>query len=184
MKLTAIRHLPTEWNESGLLQGSRDIPIISSVSDEMMMKIGKNKEQLALGAPYDMILTSGLVRTQQTAELHGFTDYKAEPLLNELDFGELEGKHKDLLLERWGHEWRNEPHTLTFGERMTDMEKRIRTFLEHYQKYENILMFGHGTWLRALRALYETGEIKSMNQQMVANCDLLTFDLQDSKITS
>ncbi|HHW37848.1 MAG TPA: phosphoglycerate mutase family protein [Bacillales bacterium] len=169
MELLLIRHLPTEWNKSGLLQGSRDIPLLP-VTDEDLAKLEANKNVIG-SFQANIVVASQLKRTQQTALNYGFPHPLIEPLLNELNFGKYEGFEKEQLLKV--KEWVSDPRSLTLGESLDDFEKRIIRFLTKYDHYTRILVFGHGSWIRALLSLNRVGSIKEMNQIEVHNNELI-----------
>lgn len=169
MELLLIRHLPTEWNKSGLLQGSQDIPLLP-VHDEDLIKVEENKKMINSFYP-EIVVASGLIRTQQTAFHYGFHKPIIEPLVNELNFGKYEGFEKKQLVAV--KEWSSDPKSLTLGERLSDFEKRIILFLNTYNHYARILVFGHGAWIRALISLNRVGSIQEMNQVNVHNNELI-----------
>ncbi|MCC3357093.1 histidine phosphatase family protein [Bacillus sp. REN16] len=173
MELTLIRHLPTEWNVKGVLQGSRNIPIleINNVNKE---DIEKNKKRLK--QHYSLVLTSELTRTQQTANAYGYDHFEIEPLLNEVHFGEFEGKEKSLLIETHKKNWFTNPREIILGEKITDLETRMLEFLQKYKDYESILAFGHGSWIRACVSYFRFGTINKMNQLEIKNNQMLTIE--------
>ncbi len=165
MQITFIRHLPTPWNKRQLLQGKRDISI-SPVTEKLKSGIVQNQQGLGKIAPFDKVLASRLIRTRQTAHIYGYSP-EEEPLLNELDFGMFEGKEKQQLLSRFGDTWLYSPESLVLGEPLTDFKSRISSFLDRYNSYPNILVFGHGSWIRACLSLKKYGHINQMNQVTV-----------------
>ena len=171
MQLAVVRHLPTEWNQRGLLQGNRDIPL-SPLTDIQKRGIKENINILKGLEPIEQVITSSLIRTQETAKHYGYNDFIIEPLINELNFGKYEGKQKSLLIERYKHEWVNNPKKLVLGESLADFENRIFTFLEKYKNGKKLLVFGHGSWIRALKSIRDTGTIQRMNQVEVPNNQL------------
>lgn len=169
MELILIRHLPTEWNKLGLLQGSQDIPLLP-VSDEDLAKLEENERVISTFQP-EVVIVSQLKRTQQTAFNYGFPNPIIEPLLNELNFGKYEGVEKKELLRV--KEWISDPRPLTLGERLIDFEKRITRFLTQYNHYTRMVVFGHGSWIRALLSINQVGSIQEMNQIEVNNNELI-----------
>lgn len=171
MQIALIRHLPTKWNQRGVLQGSRDIPILP-ISSETEQDINMNKKILeSMGHP-DLILTSSLIRTQETAQLYGYQSFQKEPLLDELNFGEFEGSPKSLLIQTHKRKWLEQPRDLILGEPLVQFEKRILSFLEAYEDFTNIIIFGHGSWIRGLLSIKQSGSINQMNQIEIKNNDL------------
>jgi broad specificity phosphatase PhoE len=181
MQLAVIRHLPTEWNQQGLLQGSRDIPL-SPLTETQKRGITENIDIINRLEPIEQVITSSLIRTQETAKFYGYNDFIIDPLLNELNFGEFEGKKKSLLMERYKHEWVNNPKQLVLGESLADFENRIFIFLEKYKKGNNLLVFGHGSWIRALKSIREIGTIQRMNQVEVPNNQLTLLNFHFEKL--
>ncbi len=97
MKIFLIRHLETAFNQKGVLQGRRDIPILKP-SSKTQEQISRNRALLEEGDGFDHILISRLKRTRMTAELYTERHCTVEPLLDELDFGYYEGRKKETLL--------------------------------------------------------------------------------------
>ncbi|OCA89078.1 histidine phosphatase family protein [Pseudobacillus wudalianchiensis] len=175
MQITFIRHLPTEWNKEQRLQGRRDIAL-AAVTEGSRQGIAHNQQQLKALSPFDMVLTSTLKRTQQTAHLYGYS-FETEPLLDELDFGPFEGLPKEKLYEEYGEQWFEQPRALILGESLINLEERIISFLEKYRDLNNLLVFGHGSWIRAVISYFQYGHINHMNKMTVENneCITLTF---------
>lgn len=182
MELTVIRHLPTEWNKLGLLQGKRDLSI-SKVTGDYCEQIAANMQKLEQFAPFDCILTSALKRTIETASLYGYTDIETESLANELDFGQYEGMPKKQLTSDHERIWLKNPIQLELGEKLVEFENRILVFLDKYSYYTNVLLFGHGSWIRALFSIKECGTIANMNQMIVPNNELLRFSFSKRELT-
>lgn len=175
MRVTLIRHLPTEWNKKTWLQGKRDIGI-SLLTEEFTQGIDLNKALLNKLAPFDFVLASTLKRTQETAKLYGY-EPETERLLDELDFGPFEGLPKEKLFEEHGELWVESPQDLVLGESLKDFEERIRQFLEKYQGVNNLLVFGHGSWIRAMLSYHKHGNINQMNKEIAANNECFTLTI-------
>lgn len=180
MDIAIIRHFQTAWNIKGLLQGKRDIPISLPLSNMTRSQMKENKQQLKKLLPFDSIITSELLRTKQTAKLYGYHNTITEPLLNELDFGTFEGKRKAELLNKYKNEWLFSPLDLDLGESLFHFQNRIITFLQKYKDAPSILIFGHGSWTRALLSIQEIGTIQNMNKITVNNNELIT--IKDCKL--
>ncbi|MBY0095626.1 histidine phosphatase family protein [Mesobacillus maritimus] len=174
MQITLIRHLPTEWNNKTWLQGRRDIEICP-LSDEHRQGILENQKTLTIQSPFDIVLASSLVRTHQTAHLYG-QQPETESLLDELDFGPFEGQPKKKLIDAIGTVWIEDPMSLSLGEDLVKLEDRIVQFLKKYRQYDNILVFGHGSWIRAISSYWKYGHINNMNKLTVANNECITLE--------
>jgi broad specificity phosphatase PhoE len=172
MRITLIRHLPTEWNLKTWLQGRRDIEI-SSITDELQQGIKINMEKLLALEPFDLVLASTLIRTHQTATLYGYK-FETETLLDELDFGPFEGRPKEDLFAEYEDQWIENPKKLFLGESLTHFENRLLSFLGKYKGFKNVLVFGHGSWIRGLLSLLQYGDINYMNKIIVSNNQCIT----------
>lgn len=165
MKIYLIRHFSTEWNKDELLQGKKDIPI-SNISNNDRMQMEKNINILE-GQKYDIVLTSTLKRTKQTANKYGFNRFQIEPLLDELDFGVFEGGLKSNLIKDTKGAWIESPRSLVLGESLQGFEDRLKFFLSTYGKYKKILIFGHGAVIRALISIQKNNNIDLMNKMEI-----------------
>jgi broad specificity phosphatase PhoE len=178
MYLTLIRHLPTEWNKKTWLQGRRDIDL-APVTVEYAKKINQNKERLK-NERFDLVLASTLKRTHQTAHLYGYYP-ETEGLLDELDFGPFEGVPKSKLIHEYGDKWIESPKELVLGESLKNLEARIEQFLKKYKDYHNVLVFGHGSWIRGLVSYVNYGDINNMNKIIVENNQCITLEVKLSE---
>jgi probable phosphoglycerate mutase len=176
MKLVIVRHLPTAWNAEDRLQGQRDVPIVPPDAATLAAIARTRDEVLALG-PFDRVYCSRMGRTRQTAELFGYTEVIADPLLDEISFGEYEGRLRKEMLAAVGTAWDDAPHTLTFGESMAAFGERVQQFLRNNAAHARVLVFGHGGWTRALWSLRETGSLERMNKLAVGNGQTLVFEV-------
>lgn len=182
MKLFAVRHLPTEWNREGLLQGIRDLPVSDRLDDETKRRMGALKKRLE-SMQFDLVLTSALSRARETGRLLGFAP-ALEPLLNELDFGPFEGRPKKELVAASGEAWLTDPLATPIGEFYRQLESRIRDFAHGYRDSGTVLAFTHGSWIRAAVALAESGSLGTMNSREIQNLDLVELFLDDLAVSN
>lgn len=175
MTLVAVRHLPTPWNQAGLLQGRNDIPIAPPDAGQQR-HIQQTRNKLDQFGPFDIVLCSRLQRTRQTALAYGYSDPVKDALLDEFHFGPYEGRPKADLETDLGEAWRERPDTLELGEGIAELERRIRRFLDTYRRYRRVLLFGHGCWLRALKAIHDTGHVRAMNRTAIENNQFLVLN--------
>lgn len=178
MKLLVIRHLPTEYNNSGMLQGRLDIDI-EPPNQEQLQQIAENQRKIQQLGPVDRVLCSSLNRTAQTALAYGYAERACirEPLLNELDFGCYEGLPRQEMWEGLGEVWWQSPECLVLGEPVFALQQRIIRLLEKYAQAERLLLFSHGAWTRALLSYSRVGDIRDMNRMTVNNNDMLCLTL-------
>jgi len=164
-----IRHLPTPWNLEKKLQGTKDI----SITPPDTNTLNKIKQNLKVfeSIDFDHVLVSQLKRTRETAKQYGYSTVDEEPLINELNFGEFEGKSKAQMLSKVGDDWYEDATKLILGETLLNFEHRMFLFNEKY-KNKTVLIFAHGAVTRALIALSEDNTIKTMNKREVQNNSL------------
>jgi broad specificity phosphatase PhoE len=178
MQITLIRHLPTEWNKKTWLQGRRDIEL-SPLTDELYLGIEENAQRLKKLAPFELVLASTLKRTHQTAQLYGHA-CQTEGLLDELDFGPFEGRPKEELFAKYRELWIHNPKDLVLGESIRNLEERVVLFIEKYKRLSNILVFGHGSWIRAMISYSQFGDVNHMNKIIVENNACITVALNSN----
>lgn len=174
MKIFGIRHLPTIHSNKGLLLGSMDEPIASPTVNSLV-HLKRHHSQLA-GVNLETVVTSSLLRTQQTAKLFGYTHFVVDKLADELNFGVYEGRFKTQLIKDYGSAWYLDPAGLPLGESLHSFRARIMLFFEKYKHMNNLLLFGHGAWLRAACALGSHGDINKMNQMEIKPGDMVVIE--------
>ena len=122
--LALIRHMPTAWNEAGLLQGRADTGLLAP-------------ERVPWRVPSDLLrfrwMSSPLERCHATARRLG-VDPAVEPRLAEMDWGEWEGRTLADLRARFGDTMATEEaRGLDFrppgGESPRDVQERLKPLL-------------------------------------------------------
>ncbi len=176
MELYILRHMQTQYNLKGILQGRLDIGILPPGPDHPRA-IAQNKRVIGPLENFDHILVSTLKRTRETAMIYG-PEFSTDPLLDELDFGPWEGKKKSELIARQPL-WNRHPERLTLGEPLTDLALRVAGFTAKYKAAGQVLAFGHGAWIRALVAWVKTGSIQSMNHLEVPNNEVMVIQISE-----
>jgi probable phosphoglycerate mutase len=151
--LAVIRHGPTEWNESGVVQGHSDIPLSPNGRDSVA----------AWATPHDLgsfdWVASPLKRAQETALILSGQPARADDRLIEMNWAEWEGMRLPELRAELGDlmkAW--EADGLDFrapgGESPRDVQNRLKPFLaECARDQKNTVAVCHKGVLRALYAL-------------------------------
>jgi broad specificity phosphatase PhoE len=93
--LALIRHMPSEWNAAGLLQGRGDPPLAGELMPDW---------RLPPELDGFLWLTSPLRRAVETAHRLGVGDARVEPRLTEMAWGEWQGASLAALRARLGPE--------------------------------------------------------------------------------
>ena len=148
-----VRHGLTDWNAARKIQGQTDIPL--NEIGRMQAKLLANR---LLSEPYrfDAIVSSGMLRAEETARIIGETldipILLPEAGLKERAFGLVEGTTPEEREQRWGADWRQ----LDLGQE-SDQVLRERAY-ESFQRVanrgidSNLLIVTHGAWLVQLFA--------------------------------
>jgi 2,3-bisphosphoglycerate-dependent phosphoglycerate mutase len=154
MIVSFLRHASTEWNEQGLMQGRRDIPLSASGRNE----IAGWKLPRSLAGPIEW-LSSPLSRAAETAQRLGGASPRLVSALTEMDWGAWEGHRLAELRGRFGREFaHNEKLGLDFrpprGESPRDVVARLSEWLHSIPASNHALVaVTHNGVLRALLAL-------------------------------
>lgn len=117
--LILVRHGRTALNAAGKLQGRVDEPL-DLVGEEQAVAVAK------LVGPVDELISSPLMRAQQTAEAFG-QPFELDDRWIELSYGIYEGvPHADVPSEAWDH-WRVDPsYVPEGGESLVTLDGRVR----------------------------------------------------------
>lgn len=139
-----VRHGITDWNIQRIAQGSSDIPLNETGREQARAIAGR----LAQEEPWDVIISSDLIRARETAEtiaaeLEMPID-EIDPRIRELSGGLIEGTTEADRIERWGSDWREQDlqrEPLSAG-----IKRSAEAIQEAMEKYpgKRILMVSHG----------------------------------------
>lgn len=151
MRLTLIRHGITAWNEQGLIQGHRDLPL--SVAGRAQVR----SWHVPAGWGQARWFTSPLQRARQTAELLGVRP-AIDPRLIEMDWGRFEGRRlQDLRSDDPTGMAANEARGLDFrpdgGERPREVVARLASFLVALPHDRPVVAVTHKGVMRAALVL-------------------------------
>lgn len=147
IRLIALRHAPTPWNEAGRVQGHTDIPL--SPAGRALAATWRLPPEAAGW----QAAASPLCRTQETAAAMGLTAAPV-PALIEMNWGAWEGFTLAELATRPGFA-ENQARGLDFrpeqGESPREVMARLEPFLRALQ--DDSILVTHKGVLRALMAL-------------------------------
>jgi broad specificity phosphatase PhoE len=184
MKVYFVRHGQTDWNKNGKIMGRTDI----SLNEDGRRQAKEMRDKLK-SMEFDVILTSPLKRTKETAEIiaeyqKNATIIEAKELV-ERDFGDYEGKINDgnyFGLWKYGEK-------IEKGENFDDMQARLNPFLDKIgEKYagKKVLLVGHGG-LGLLIGLYYGGEVPSdlnLLKYVIGHGELKEYRIQNTSTIS
>lgn len=156
MEIYLIRHT-APLIAKGLIYGQTDVTLADSFVQE--------KEEVLKQLPleFDAVYSSPLSRCALlAAELSA--DYQTDPALQELNFGDWEGKTWDDVAGPECDGWMNDFVNLAppNGESMLQMEERIMLFWKKLllQPFKNVAIVTHGGVIRILLARYRSVALK------------------------
>lgn len=153
-EIYTIRHAHTAYNAEKRYAGTIDIPL-----NDVGIQSARDASRLLAGYTFDVVVTSTLIRTIQTAQLlvGDTVPMVHTKLCNERNFGILEGKTWDdvqhidppILLINVG----NDLHTVNpkGAEPFEDLwqrAKKFRRFLFKHYKGSRILVVSHGVFMQ------------------------------------
>ena len=140
-----------------------------------MIDIKKNRKILNT-MEFEKVYCSALMRTQETAIFHGYSNYTIDKRINELNFGKYEGRPKSELTIEDETMWKEDPINLVLGESLKEFFLRIDHFFNDCP-HSNILCFCHGAVMRYLKAKWIIQDINKMNKISIDNNEILTLDI-------
>ena len=148
-RMVLLRHGATEWSESGQHTGRTDIPLLA-LGCEQAKAAGELVRQFG-PTTFGQVLTSPLVRAEETCTLAGYTG-EPEPDLMEWDYGDYEGlTSAEIRKIRPG--WTLWDEGVPEGERASDVGRRADRVIERARNLEtDTLCVAHGHVLRVLTA--------------------------------
>lgn len=185
-KLYLVRHGRTLWNDEMRYQGSSDIPL---------SKEGKNQARLLFerfkNIHIDKIYSSPLSRSIQTVEL--ISEYKnikikTDKRLQEIDFGEWEGKKESDLKRLYGKDYQNfceDPYKYKApGERLIeDVQVRVVECVDEIiskNAGKDILISSHGGSLRLLIMKYlKIEDARMFNRINMDNTSISVLNIEN-----
>lgn len=189
-ELYIIRHGETDLNKQGIVQGrgiNSDLNETGLAQSEAFFKAYKDVD-------FDKIYTSSLKRTHQTVA--GFTqlgiDTKALPQLDELAWGEWEGKPNNgeakVAFQKLASDWKSGLFDCKFegGESPNEVATRLREALtiilaEHIEK--KVLICMHGRALRVFMCVLMGKPLTEMDTFLHSNTTLYKVNYQDNSFS-
>ncbi len=186
-KIFVVRHGQTDFNKQGIVQGSG--------VDAPLNDVGRKQARLFFEAykdvPFDVVLTSRLIRTHQTMEpfIQNGLPWEQHENINEMGWGIHEGKkstpdmhqkYKQMVAE-WTRG--NFDARLEKGESASQLAGRIRRFLEHLKnrEEEHILVCSHGRAMRCMMAMFKNEPLYNMEYYKHSNTGLFVVDYWKGK---
>lgn len=144
MEIALVRHGQTDWNFSGRLQGTTDVPL-NAVGRAQALEAAA----LLMDERWSTIVSSPLQRAAVTADIiaaHlGLEVVERDPALIERAYGEAEGLTKAEATARFGLIW---PGTEAF-EHLKERAVAAVDALARRHRVDGLVIVAHGTLIRA-----------------------------------
>ena len=177
MKLYVMRHGQTNWNVLGKVQGCTDIEL-----NEKGRQQAEEIKKLLDYKDIDLIICSPLIRARQTAEIISQgRDIRLiiDERISERDFGEFEGKQKDVDYD-WVEFWDWEQNKCyERAESVRDFLERISNIIEKIKKDykgKNVLIVTHSGVCAMIYCYFNNikpnGKLKIPG---IKNCELVEY---------
>ncbi len=177
MKIYCVRHGETNYNRLGLCNDdpARDVHLTATG----IRQAEAVAEQLR-PVPIERIVTSGLPRTRETADIinrYHQAPIEAHPALNDIRSG-FESRPVADYFAATGSDRLN--LRINGGESLLDYKARVVGFLEwlREQPESTVLVVAHEETLRVFMAWLEGLPDELMMNMCFANCEFLKFDIR------
>lgn len=149
MKIYLVRHGRTHWNDLGLAQGLKDVPL-NEEGINSAKELAKDIKNLKI----DKCISSPLSRAKDTAKIlvNDKIDIIYDDKVIERSFGDYEGikPDEDLISKWWNYKLNYNENNI---ESLKDVLDRANNFLNYLKlNYgdENILIVTYGCFIKAL----------------------------------
>lgn len=184
MRLYFIRHGQTDWNLTGRIQGSLDIPLNENGRNQAERLTKAMKER-----PVTAVFSSPMKRAAETARWvaeSASSDEKVPVIyvkeLSEISYGDWEGQTMEEILENHGEEyekWWKDPENGAppGGESMVQIMERCKTAWEKILKEAkgDVAVVSHGAVLEYLFFLVSGRKIEE-ETGVVDNASITSFE--------
>lgn len=176
MNIYVLRHGQTDWNKEGIILSRENIPLNETGINQAM-----DASQIVENLDYDLIISSPLIRTLQTAEIVNKKRNKKiiiDERLIERDAGTLSGRNgKDEIFKDY---WNLDAHFEGL-ENLDELFARVSNFMDEIkEKYKdkNLLIVTHNGVCRGIK-IYCEGYPKTRNIAKLGqdNCEIRMYKI-------
>jgi probable phosphoglycerate mutase len=162
--IVLVRHGETEWTRDGRHTSHTNIPLTAQGEEQ-----ARTVRDALAGRRFGLVLTSPCDRATQTAAIAGFPNAETDADLSEWNYGAYEGLSTSEISTANGGDWdlwRDgvKPTSTGSGEQSSDVLRRTRAIISRARvclnSGEDVLLFSHGHYLRALAATWISAPIR------------------------
>jgi len=185
MKIYLIRHGDV-FNPKGLIYGRLPGFKLSETGIKEAKEAGKYLD--SLGAKPEIIITSPLLRTVQTAKIIQtfFPDVKIikEKKIVEGDIGWQGIVKKDLIRKKIWDQYLSAPSSITTGERFSGVQNRVSVWVKEFAKkpYEQAIVVSHQDLIRSLILFLQERPLDDLNKFPTATGSVTVINLDKSAV--
>lgn len=185
MKIYLVRHGDV-FNPRGLIYGRLPGFKLSETGIKEAKEAGKYLD--SLGAKPEIIITSPLLRTVQTAKIIQtfFPDVKIikEKKIVEGDIGWQGIVKKDLIRKKIWDQYLSAPSSITTGERFSGVQKRVAEWIKEFAKkpYEQAIVVSHQDLIRSLILFLQERPLDDLNKFPTATGSVTVINLDKSAV--
>jgi broad specificity phosphatase PhoE len=182
-----IRHGETELNALNIVQGQGINAPLNNTGHDQALQFWQYYHEI----PFDLVLYSNLLRSQQTVNSFLTKGVQAAQLddLKEINWGVNEGQASSpIVMQRFQdvqNAWQNGDFDARIegGESANEMALRARNCINYLKeiKRNQILVCSHGRTIRALVCLMHYESLEKMEEYHHANLGLYKFELEHNK---
>jgi broad specificity phosphatase PhoE len=187
-KIYLYRHAETELNRQRIVQGSG--------VDTSLNEMGKRQSQafydMYRHIPFEVVLTSALKRTHQTAEpfiKNKDLPWEQFPELNEISWGKSEGKPSSPEMkeayDQMKTAWINGDYDarLEEGESAFELQSRVSIFIDHLKQRPEqcMLICSHGRTMRCLVTTMKNQPLSMMEDHHHDNTGLYIVNYENGQ---
>lgn len=184
------RHGQTTWNQQGIVQGRSPDPSI------VLTDAGREAARASFAAmpKPDLIISSPLIRCQQTAEAGLGASFKNLPCrtrlcpdLMEIHAGHYEGRLlSDLKKDPFWQQWMQDPEAFPGfpeGENLSDFANRVlrgmsSICVEQGHTQQHICIITHGVAMRVIKCFIADQSLKNLWSFKVDNLEQISLSLE------
>lgn len=182
MKLYLVRHGESVNNLERKMTGWMDVDLTPK-GVEQAKEVGKFLQKI----PFDKVIASDLKRAKDTCEaaLPG-REYTAEPLIREINVGEIAGMTNEERLAKYGESHFEDSSELGYdhlgGESREEFFGRAKAFLSKMTQVdaEQVVAFCHGGFVQAVLQVVLGSDI-DRNNVWCGNCMVAVFEYVNEK---
>jgi probable phosphoglycerate mutase len=162
--IVLVRHGETEWTRNGRHTSHTNIPLTAQGEQQ-----ARTVRDALAGRRFGLVLTSPSSRASHTAAIAGFPNAETDADLTEWNYGAYEGLSTSEISTANGGDWdlwRDgvKPTSAGSGEQSSDVLRRTRAIISRARvclnSGEDVLLFSHGHYLRALAATWISAPIR------------------------